>query len=165
MSAMSTGKLAFLASTDVVPTNTMCATTVRWRPDGWKAAVGLEAKSNDQIWGELLRRGQSYRQKARGGVPDLSQVSWAELWGLTRCFETGLCYSAFHERCGHRPQGLAPFVRWGHSAAPISFPFDGRQTIAAVAGRALLVLRCRPAFIAIWFLAWSDPDLICYRFP
>jgi hypothetical protein len=128
-----------------VPPDT--TTTVRWLPDGWKAPVDLEAKSNEKIGGELLCRGQSYWQKVRGGVPDLSQVSWAELWGQTRCFETSLCYSVFHERCGQRPRGLAPFARRGHSAAPISFPFNGRQVIAAVSGRALLVLRCRPAFI------------------
>ena len=80
-------------------------------------------KSGTKIWGQLSCRAQLYLRKARGSSTELSQLSWTELWGLTRpgvpfhcdggsSLEAGLRFSSFasvgdrtagagifHERC------------------------------------------------------------------
>jgi alcohol dehydrogenase (cytochrome c) len=52
-----------------------------WHLEYWKSEINLEGKSSEQIWDAVLCRARVYLQKARGGV---SELSWAELWGLMR---------------------------------------------------------------------------------
>ena len=60
-------------SAAVIVIGTICAEALHWHPSYWKSVVSLE----DHIaW-----RARLYLLKAQGGVPE---ISWTELWELTR---------------------------------------------------------------------------------
>ena len=77
-------KLPFVTSATIVLVGTICVAGLYRYPDYWKAAIGMESKSNEELWDQFSCRVQLYLQKARGGSAELSQLSWTELWGLTR---------------------------------------------------------------------------------
>jgi alcohol dehydrogenase (cytochrome c) len=77
-------KLVVLISTTVVVMGVVGATGFYWQLYDWKAVVGLKSKSDAKIWEQLSCRAQLYLRKARGSSAELSQLSWMELWGLTR---------------------------------------------------------------------------------
>ena len=56
------------------------AAALYWRLESGKSIVNPEGESNEGTWSAVLCRAQLYLQKAKGEV---SEVSWAELWGLT----------------------------------------------------------------------------------
>lgn len=115
--------LAVLISATVVVMGAVCAGGLYWRLYDWKAVVGLDSKSDAKLWEQLSCRAQLYLRKVRGSSAELSQLSWIELWGLTRpgipfhcaegtSLEASLRYSPyastgdrtageriFHERC------------------------------------------------------------------
>src|SRR5271157_4982200 len=72
-------KLAIRTLTAVL-IGTIGALALYWRLEPGKSIVNPEARSNEEIWSAVLCRAQLYSQKAKGEV---SEVSWAELWGLT----------------------------------------------------------------------------------
>ena len=49
-----------------------------------EAAVGLQSKSAEAIRSQLACRVNLYLNKAWSRNPELSRISWTELWGLTR---------------------------------------------------------------------------------
>jgi alcohol dehydrogenase (cytochrome c) len=113
-------KLAILSLVTLIVIATLGAAALYWRLESSKSIVNPEGKSNEEIWSAVFCRAQLYLQKAKGEV---SEVSWAELWGLTlpgrgyHCtegssLESSLQFSAeasednreegariFHERC------------------------------------------------------------------
>src|SRR5712691_493055 len=74
-------KRAFVISGAIILVSTVCAAAVYSHADYWKSAAGLESASNEAIWAAVSCRARLYLQKAEGGIPELS---WTELWGLTR---------------------------------------------------------------------------------
>jgi alcohol dehydrogenase (cytochrome c) len=74
-------ELAFVISAAVILIGTICTAALYWYPIHWKSFVGLESVSNEKIWNSFSWRAQLYLKKAQGGVPE---VSWIELWELTR---------------------------------------------------------------------------------
>jgi len=113
-------KLAFVISGAVILIGTISAAALYWHLDYWKSVVGRESASNEEIWNAVSCRARLYLQKAQGEIPELS---WTELWKLTRpgigfhcvegrSLEAGLQYSSsasegdrrvgariFRERC------------------------------------------------------------------
>lgn len=77
-------KLATAASAAIVLIAGALAAASYWGPDYWKGAVALQSKSTAEIWSQFTCRLQLYSQKVRGKDPELAQLSWTELWGLTR---------------------------------------------------------------------------------
>jgi alcohol dehydrogenase (cytochrome c) len=56
------------------------AAVLYWRLEFGNSNANSEGKSTEEIWSSVLCRGRLYLQKAKGEISDLS---WAELWGLT----------------------------------------------------------------------------------
>ena len=56
------------------------AAAVYWRLEFGNSNINPEGKSTEEVWSSVLCRAQLYLQKAKG---EISEVSWAELWGLT----------------------------------------------------------------------------------
>ena len=78
---MSIKKLILVIPTALILMGTICAAALYWDLDYWKSTVGLESASNAKIWNALSCRAQLYVRKAKGKIPE---VSWTELWTLTR---------------------------------------------------------------------------------
>ena len=108
-------KLAILISAAVVVMSAVGAVGLY----DWKTVVGLESKSGTELWEQLSCRAQLYLRKARGSSAELSQLSWTELWGLTRpgvpfhcdggtSLEAGLRFSSFAS-AGDRTAGAGIF--------------------------------------------------------
>lgn len=76
-----TKKIVFGTLASVVLIGGICAGSSYWRPDHWKSFANLKGVSNERIWRAISCRARLYVQKAQGGIPELS---WGELWGLTR---------------------------------------------------------------------------------
>jgi hypothetical protein len=117
---MKTGKLAIRSLAAVIFVAAIGAALFYWLEGPAKAIANLEGASREDVWSAFLCRAPLYTQKAKGDLPDLS---WAELWGLTRpgrgfdctegsSLESSVQYSAtaseadrkagariFHERC------------------------------------------------------------------
>ena len=117
---MTIKKRAFRTLAAVILLGTIGAAALYWRLASAKSAPDLDGVATENVWNSLLCRGQLYLQKAKGEVSD---ISWAELWGLTipgrgyHCiegssFESSLQFSTdaseedrqqgariFHERC------------------------------------------------------------------
>jgi len=74
-------KLAFVLSGATILIGTICAAALYWRLINWKSVGNLEAATNEEIWNAVSCRARLYLQKAQGRV---SELSWTELWGLTR---------------------------------------------------------------------------------
>jgi alcohol dehydrogenase (cytochrome c) len=74
-------KLAFVISAAVLLIGTISAAGLYWHLEYWKSVVHLEDASNEKIWNAISCRVRLYLQKAWAGIPELS---WTELWGLTR---------------------------------------------------------------------------------
>jgi alcohol dehydrogenase (cytochrome c) len=120
ISKMKIKKLAILSLVALIVIGTIGAAALYWRLESSKSIVNPEGRSNEEVWSAVSCRAQLYLQKAKGEV---SEVSWAELWGLTlpgrgyHCtegssLESSLQFSAeasegdreegariFHERC------------------------------------------------------------------
>lgn len=77
-------RLALGGLTAIVLVGVICVVTFYLGFDYWKGFAGLGSKSSDVVWSQLVCRMHLYLQKAQGGTPELSELSWTELWGLTR---------------------------------------------------------------------------------
>ncbi len=73
-------KLAIRSLTAAILIGAIGAASLYWRLGSGKTIANLEGVSSENIWNAVLCRAQVYLQKAKGEV---SEVSWAELWGLT----------------------------------------------------------------------------------
>jgi alcohol dehydrogenase (cytochrome c) len=113
-------KLAIRVLAAAILASAIGAASLYWWEGSAKSIVDLQNDSTGHTWNAFLCRAPLYLQKAKGELPDLS---WAELWGLTRpgrgfvctvgsSLESGIQYSAtaseddrkagaliFHERC------------------------------------------------------------------
>ena len=74
-------KQAFVITGAIILVGTISAAAVYSYADYWKSAAGLESASNEAIWAAVSCRARLYVEKAEGAFP---QLSWTELWGLTR---------------------------------------------------------------------------------
>jgi hypothetical protein len=72
---------AFVIPAATILIGTIGAVVLYWQPDYWRSVVGLESASNARIWHAIACGARLYLQKAQGGILELS---WTELWGLTR---------------------------------------------------------------------------------
>ena len=74
-------KRALIISGAITLVGTVYAAVVYSHADYWKTAASLESESNEVIWTAVSCRARLFLEKAEGGIPELS---WTELWGLTR---------------------------------------------------------------------------------
>ena len=117
---MTVKKRAFRILAAVILLAMIGAAALYWRLASAKSVADPDGVATENVWNSVLCRGQLYLQKAKGEVSD---ISWAELWGLTlpgrgyhciegNSFESSLQFSTdaseddrqqgariFHERC------------------------------------------------------------------
>jgi alcohol dehydrogenase (cytochrome c) len=79
-SKMKIKKVTIRSLTAAILVGAIGAAFFYWRLGSGKSIEVIEGMSNEKIWNAVSCRAQLYLQKAKF---ELSEVSWAELWGLT----------------------------------------------------------------------------------
>ena len=78
--AMKIIRPAIVTLTAVTLIGAIGAAALYWRLASAKSVADPDGVATENVWNSVLCRGQLYLQKAKGEVSD---ISWAELWGLT----------------------------------------------------------------------------------
>ena len=82
--AMRLREFALTASAAIVVLGVVCGATLYWDQEGLKRSLGLQSKPTAEIWSQLTCRIHLYLAKLRGAGPELTGLSWTELWAMTR---------------------------------------------------------------------------------
>ena len=74
-------RLISVASAAVIAIGAIGAAVLYWEADYWKSIANIADEPSDQIWAAVSCRARVYLKEAEGGG---SELSWAELWAMTR---------------------------------------------------------------------------------
>ena len=80
-SPLTTKRLVFVVVAAVIVVTMVGSAVLYWKLKNLESVSGLQDASKERIWDAVSCRARLYLQKAEGGV---SELSWTELWTMTR---------------------------------------------------------------------------------
>ena len=128
---MTIKKRAFRTLATVILLGTIGAAALYWRLASAKSVADPDGVATENVWNSVLCRGQLYLQKAEGEVSD---ISWAELWGLTlpgrgyHCIEGSSLESSLQFSTDASDEDRRQGARIFHDRCSVCHGLDGSGT-------------------------------------